>query len=95
MKAIHIIQEVQLVDIDNTLEALQKAVDGYIECVYLDDRTIMLVNEEGALRGMPQNPIASLLAQQLIFGPALIVGAEGEDFTDVPEGVTVLLGLQN
>lgn len=40
-------------DIENTLEALQAAVDGYIEAVTLaPGRAVMIVNEEGRLRGM-------------------------------------------
>ena len=37
-------------DIPNTLEALQAAVDGYIETLQLvPDRAVMIVNEEGLL----------------------------------------------
>lgn len=73
------------VDIDNTLEALQAAVDGYIETVPLvADKAVMIVNEEGLLRGMPYNAFATLIAARNIVGPALIVGVDGEEFTDIP-----------
>lgn len=76
------------VSIENTLEALQAAVDGYIETVRLvPGRAVMIVNEEGLLRGMPQNIRASLAAGTQIVGPALVVGVDGEEFTDVPEDV--------
>ena len=40
-------------DVANTLEALQTAVDGYIESVTLiPDKAVMIVNEEGRLRGI-------------------------------------------
>ena len=75
-------------DIENTLEALQKAVDGYIETVTLvQGRSVMIVNEEGLLRGMSPNPIASLAAGTQIVGPAVVVGVDGDEFTDVPEDV--------
>lgn len=32
---------------DFSLEEAQQAVDGYIEVVYLNDKQIMIVNEEG------------------------------------------------
>lgn len=75
-------------DIENTLEALQAAVDGYIESVTLiPDKAVMIVNEEGLLRGMTPNPIASAVANTQIVGPAVVVGVDGEDFTDIPEDV--------
>lgn len=47
----------------------------------------MIVNEEGLLRGMSPNPIASLAAGTQIVGPAVVVGVDGDEFTDVPEDV--------
>lgn len=75
-------------DIENTLESLQAAVDGYIEVVTLvPGRAVMIVNEEGLLRGMTPNPIASAAANTQIVGPAVVVGVDGEEFTDIPEDV--------
>lgn len=75
-------------DIENTLEALQAEVDGYIESVTLiPNKAVMIVNEEGRLRGMAPNPIASAAANTQIVGTAIIVGVDGEEFTDVPEDV--------
>ena len=89
MKAIKIKgRTVSEVEIENTLEALQAAVDGYIEAVTLiPGKAVMIVNEEGLLRGMAQNPIASAVANTQIVGPAVVVGVDGEDFTDIPEDV--------
>ena len=73
------------VNIENTLEALQAAVDGYIETVTLiPGKAVMIVNEEGLLQGMVPNPAASMIAGTKIVGPALIVGVDGEEFTDFP-----------
>jgi hypothetical protein len=75
-------------DIENTLEALQAAVGGYIEAVTLvPGRAVMIVNEEGLLRGMAPNPAASMIAKTKIVGPAIVVGVDGEEFTDIPEDV--------
>lgn len=72
-------------DIENTLDAFQEAVDGYIETVTLvQGRAVMIVNEEGLLRGMAPNPAASMIAKTKIVGPALIVGVDGDEFTDFP-----------
>lgn len=76
------------VDIDNTLEALQAAVDGYIETLQLiPDQVVMIVNEEGLLRGLAPNPFASAVAGTTIVGNALIVGVDGEEFTDIPDKI--------
>lgn len=89
MKALKIeMRKITNIDIENTLEALQAAVDGYIEAVTLvPGRAVMIVNEEGLLRGLSPNPIASAVANTQIVGTAIIVGVDGEEFTDVPEDV--------
>jgi hypothetical protein len=57
-----------------TLEELQGYVGGYIEAVYLPKRRVMVVNEEGKLRGLPFNQIATAMVMEAgqIVGP--IVG---------------------
>ena len=76
------------VDIENTLEALQEAVFGYIETITLaPGRAVMIVNEEGRIRGMAVNPAASAVSGIPVVGPALIVGVDGEEFCDVPEEI--------
>lgn len=43
-------------EIDNTLEAMQKVVDGYIEGHVIPGTYFMLfVNEDGRMRGLPHN----------------------------------------
>lgn len=89
MKGIYILDyKVKYIDVENTLEALQEVVDGYIETVpILPGEAVMIVNEEGRLRGMAVNTIASIVSNRHIVGPALIVGVDGEEFTDVSEKV--------
>lgn len=89
MKALKLeMRKITNIDIENTLEALQRSVAGYIEAVTLvRDRAVMLVNEEGLLLGLPVNVIASAVANTQILGTAIVVGVDGEEFTDVPEDV--------
>ncbi len=42
-------------EVDNTLEALQAFVQGYIETVTLFTDMCIICNEEGAIKGMPFN----------------------------------------
>jgi len=85
------------VEIENTLEALQHAIDGYIETVPIrfipPDKAVMIVNEEGLLKGMTMNRTASLYADRFIVGNALVVGVDGEEFTDVPESIARKISL--
>lgn len=85
MKALKCIGfRVEEVEIENTLEALQKQVGGYIETLTLiPGKAVMIVNEEGLLLGLTINPAVSALAGVKIVGPALIVGVGGEDFCDL------------
>jgi hypothetical protein len=76
--------DLEEIEVENTLEALQKQVGGYIETVTLiPGKAVMIVNEEGLLLGLTINPAASALAGVKIVGPALIVGVGGEDFCDL------------
>ena len=75
----------EIIEIENTLEALQAAVGGYIETVRLRvGDAVMIVNEEGLLLGLPYNTLASGFAGRTIVGTAIIVGVNGEEFTDIP-----------
>jgi len=60
----------------DSLPVMQAAVGGLIEYVYIRynrKKTIMVVNEEGRLIGLPINPIASLIAGQPIVGDVLLL----------------------
>ena len=60
----------------DSLPVMQAAVGGLIEYVYIRynrKKTIMVVNEEGRLIGLPINPIASLIAGQTIVGDVLLL----------------------
>lgn len=54
--------EVTPIEPDNgkfTLELLQSIVEGYIEIVHIGNDELMVVNEEGRLRGMEANDVAT------------------------------------
>ena len=71
----------KLITIDNDLKALQEYVGGYIETVTVSDKVCVICNEEGIIQGLPYN--VTLFGRRF-FGPILIVGVRGEDFTDCP-----------
>lgn len=69
------------IEIENTLEAKQELVGGYIECVYPinDDNVIFICNEEGKINNMKLNRD---IGYDIIAGPFLIAGddCENSDF---------------
>lgn len=81
---------VELIELAGTnteteLKAMQQAVGGYIECVTIAEDAALIVDEEGLLKGLDQNALASLVARRQIVGTALLVGIDGERFCDPPE----------
>ena len=72
----------EVVEIANELKALQEAVGGYIETMTLTSNCCLIINEEGMILGLPENCI--FLGVRLV-GDILMVGVDGEEFTDVPE----------
>ena len=60
-----------LTDIDNTLEAFQKNVGGYM----------IVCNEEGRIQSLPYN---CTVMNADFYGTILIAGIDGDEFTDVP-----------
>lgn len=85
-----------VVEVDNELHALQRLVGGHIEVVpYSQDGKILLVcNEEGRLLELEpnRNVLLGEKYEQAIFGDFLLVGARGEEFTDLtPEQADYVL----
>ena len=93
--------------IENTLDSLRDIVDGFIEYVSLgrrhDDGTHMYIDDEGKLRDLPFNELATRLVwshgyipegSDFIAGNAVICGdaGDGED-GDCPSWVYKYFGL--
>lgn len=72
-------QDFESIDIPNTLEALQKEVEGYIEVVPIGNDAVIICNEEGRLIGLPYN---TQVGDYSFVGTILIAGTNGEELTD-------------
>ncbi len=68
-------------NISNTLENLQKTVDGYIETVTLCSDLVIVCNEEGRIRGLPHN--CKVCGVDFV-GTVVFAGVDGDEFCDVP-----------
>ena len=81
----------QVEEIENTLEAKQAIVGGYIQAIYpWEDEIALICNEEGKLLNLPLNRLlwdedGNLI--DYIAGTFLICGAplDSEDFESIPD----------
>lgn len=69
-----------------TLEELQQLVGGYIEIACKDGETLMIVNEEGKIDGLPINAVATRVFREwhpgsndYILGPAVFCNSKQLD----------------
>ena len=72
----------EIIEVENTLKALQTEVGGYIETVTIASDAVVICNEEGAPLGMPYN--CRFYGVDFV-GTVLIVGTKDDEFCDVPE----------
>ena len=76
------------IDLDNTLEAMQKFVGGLIECITLSDTgsaVTLVCNDEGKLLGLPLNrPLWD--GADVLAGPGFLAGCDNEgNLTSLPQ----------
>ena len=76
-------------NIPNDLHAIQELVGGYIETVTLATDVCVICNEKGQLLGMPDNCWFCAIKY---YGPILLVGVDGDEFTDCPMSLMVANG---
>lgn len=77
-------------EIDNTLEAMQETVGGYIEALRIKDEpdreewAVIICNEEGRLLDLQPNIEAG--GHELV-GTIIICGENGDEFADAPDWI--------
>ena len=69
-------------EVANTLEAKQRAVGGLIQCLYNDDGTIIVCNDEGKIMGLPGN---RRIEGDILAGNFLVLGEDGENFRSLTD----------
>ena len=72
----------EIIEVENTLKALQQEVEGYIEVITLPYGAAIICNEEGRILGLPDN---GRVCGVDVVGPILVVGRNKDEFCDVPE----------
>ena len=76
--------------ISDTLENLQRTVDGYIETVTAADDIVIVCNEEGRLMGLPKNCRVKLPSGCSVdfVGTIIVAGTKGDELADLPDRIT-------
>lgn len=70
-----------IAEVDNTLEAMHKLVGGYLETLTLNNGLVLVMDEEGRLKGLPEN--VRCVQAGTIVGRIFITRAEGESFVSL------------
>lgn len=78
----------EIVEVDNTLEALQAQVGGYIQAVPFATDCALICNEEGKLIPLEAN---LAFCGDVLFGTVLVVGVRGEEFCSLDQTVAETL----
>lgn len=68
----------RIVTIPNTLYALQELVGGYIEVHHIGNGLLLVMDEDGRLKGLPEN--VRCVQYGTIVGPVFITADQDEDF---------------
>lgn len=75
-------------NIENTLENFQNTVGGYIEAVGIATDCVAIMNEEGRIKGLPENLSFPWPGHH---GDIFFCGVDGEEFTSIPAAGKKLL----
>lgn len=68
--------------ISNTLENLQKTVEGYIETFTITNpKMVLICNEEGRIQNLPYN---CTVGPSSFVGTLVFAGIDGDQFADIP-----------
>lgn len=77
-----------IMEVENTLKALQEFVGGYIEVYPISGDLLVVLNEEGKFNGM--KPVAAYVEDEdkvldIFYGNFLVCRSKNEEFTDIKD----------
>ena len=70
----------EIIEVENTLQALQDEVGGHIEVVTVASDTAIICYEEGHILGLPY---CCQFCGAVFVGSVVMVGVRGDEFCDV------------
>ena len=74
----------RIAEIPNTLKAFQKLVGGHIEVHRITDSLLLVMDEEGCLKNLPDN--VRCVRYGTICGPVVVVAEDMDDFRSLTPG---------
>ena len=76
-----------MTEIENTLVAMQKFVNGPIEVINITDEILLVCNDEGKMRGLPPSAfiIKHQQMQDIIMGKFFLCREDGENMVSIQE----------
>lgn len=82
-------REPEVIEIDGTLDSMQKVVGGYIEIIEpFDDPIAVVLNEEGKINGLPVSRFLYYRDSEYVdavCGTFFLCGLGEEDLDDIPD----------
>ena len=82
-------QEPKIMEIENTLEALQKYVGGYVETFPIGHGLYVICDEDAQLKGAPPNRIVDHITMNtsygMILGDFAVVRVKNGDFESITD----------
>lgn len=72
-------------NISNTLENIQRTVEGYFQTIPLTMNSVIVCNEDGKIMGLEPNFKFGDI--DIIVGTVFVCGVDGDEFTDIPFGL--------
>lgn len=84
-------QKAKFENITNHLYYLQQFVGGHIETVTSPTGFVIICNEEGRIRDLPENPVVDPMTAgmwrwpEVLRGDYLICVLDGDSFADIPD----------
>lgn len=73
-------------EITETLEGMQREVNGFIEVIHITNSIDLIINEEGAIQEQNANfKIKTKTGSQIIRGDAFFISHDDEDFASLNE----------
>ena len=77
------------VDIGRTFGDLGELIGGTPMSVYKAPRYLIIAAAEAEARGVRTNPVASRLAHEPVYGTAVVIGTNGESWTNISAEVII------
>ena len=78
----------EIIEIEDSLNSLQKCVDGHIEMLCLSENIVLLLDEEGKIKNKQPNFALQIPERNfldVIVGDVLILGVNGPDFRSLTD----------